>query len=79
MRKMTAFSASLQPNSAVGPILRFGWTPTQAPVSSRARHVGAMPQCQKVIVLSFSSTATGSPKKAALPVISCPAYMESAP
>ena len=45
-----------------GPILRFGCTPTVAPVSLRASEQAAAPQCQKVIVFSASESETGSPK-----------------
>ena len=78
-RKMVTAGAALQPNSMVGPMCLLQWTPTRAPVSVLAREQAAVPQCQKVMVFSFSSRDTGSPKNAGLPVSSCPIYMESAP
>ena len=78
-RKMVTCSQASQPKSITGPILRLGWTPTCAPVSLRARSQAAMPQCQNVMVTSFSFMETGSPKKQERLVRSLPMNMERAP
>ena len=79
MRKTVASSNASQPKSIAGPILRFGCTPTTAPVSFRASEHAAAPQCQNVIVFSFSSRETGSPKKTGEPESRMPTHIDSAP
>ena len=77
--KIVTQLSCLQPNSSVGPMCRLQCSPMTAPVSCLAREHGAIPQCQKVMEFSSSSSDTGSPKNTGCSDSCMPIYMDSAP